>query len=200
MKSIVYFFTSSLLIILVSSCDKRSETSYSAKETTLNIDIPISAVNSDDSKSKLLVNKSEIPFEGTNDYQLSDVINSSSGIGIIRTITPVSGSVLSISKIKVGSVINSLHFKWGYKSDTDADYSMMEPIDLLALDHQLTEGVLKLSFDGIANSLLAEIKDANIMLRFEITGNCDIGLNGVANLEVPVIIESEILSPRFTLF
>ncbi len=200
MKSIIYLFTSSLLIILASSCNKNNESFYSATETKLSIEIPISVINSADSKSELLQQNKDIPFSGTIDYRLYDIINPLSGIRNIRSITAVDGSVFAISQIVDGSEINSLNFNWGYKSLNDADYFMMEPIDLLSVNHQFADGGFELSFDGIANVLLDEIKDSNIMLRFEITGNSNNDVNGTANLEVPVIIESEVISPRFTLF
>lgn len=198
MKPIVYFICS--VFIFLSSCTEKSEHVYNKVDANLKIDILISAIDSDASKSEAILPVREIPFSGTSDLRLSEIIKPARETRTIQSVTPAHGAILSISEIVDENEITSLQFNWGFKALNEMDYSMMESIDLLAMDHQITDGVFKFNFDEVADLLIDKINKADMMLRFNITGNSNSNLNGIANLEIPVVIETEVFSPRFELF
>jgi len=198
MKTPSYFFTA-LLIILFASCNESNEKSYHEVETKLDVVIPILSTSGDLKSESEQLNK-EIPFSGTNDYELRQMVNNSTQFLNIHRITPLDGSVLVISDMNEEHEINSLKFQWGYKSEMDGDYNMMESLDLLSLNHTSINGSLQFDFDEIGKQLISEINHPNVMLRFSITGECNQNFSSIANLQIPVIIESEVLTPRFELF
>lgn len=112
----------------------------------------------------------------------------------------IDGSVLTIPDIKEEYEISSLELRWGYKYEIEEDYLMMESIDLISLDYKISNGVLQFDLDEIAEQIVTEINNAGMMLRFSIAGECNNDLNGLATLQIPVIIESEVHTSHFELF
>lgn len=199
MKSTMYIITCSLFV-LFSACGKNSDTYFNKVETKLKVDIPVSGTISDDLNADMLVQDAGIPFSGTIDYQLSEIIDPSDKIMVIHSIKPVNGSTFSIRQIKNRDEISSLHFSWGYKAINDADYIMLESIDFLSSDYSIVDDVLEFNLNKITNLSINGINNSDIMIRFNIKGNCNKSLSDIANLEIPVIIETEFYSPRFELF
>lgn len=199
MKKINYLLMA-LFTTALFSCNINEEDYFQEIETVLEIPIPISSANSEELKSETDLLNDEIPFSGLNDFRLRDMTSTSGVTSKIHRINPVGGAILSISNVKEEYIISSLMLHWGYKISNVEDFTMMESIDLLSLNHTLVNEILQIELDGIANQLVAEIKDSEILLRFNITGNCNSNFNSIANYQIPVIIESEYNSTRFELF
>jgi|GEM_PF-4462941 len=196
MKTLTYFLTA-IILVLFSSCNEENDNSYYKFETKLDAVIPISPSNSQGFKSESAQLNQLIPFSGTNQYEIGDLVDHSNHI---HHITPLNGSVLIIPDVNEVSEISSLELQWGHKSEIDLYYTMMKSIDLTSLDYNLVDGTARFDLDEVAGQIIAEINNPRMMLRFSISGECNSSLNGVAKLQIPVFIESEIHDYRFELF
>ena len=197
MKTLTYFLTA-FILVLFSSCNEESDTSYYKIETTLDAVIPISSYNSEGFKSESGQLNKQIPFSGTNEFEMSNLVDP---FNHIHHIMPLDGSVLIIHNVNDAFEISSLEFHWGYKKDeTQINYKMMKSIDLTSLDYNLVNGSAQFDLDEFAEQIIAEINNPRMILRFSISGECNNSLSSVANLQIPVIIESEIHDFRFELF
>lgn len=199
MKTLTYFFIA-IVIVLFPSCNEQDENSYYKVETKLDAVIPISSFISSDIKSTSGHLKKEIPFSGTNDYNLRELADQSNQFSNIYSITPIDGSVLIIQTVREGFEISSLELHWGFKFGNQEDYNMMEPIDMTSLEYSLINGAVHFDLDEIAEQIIAEISNSKMMLRFSISGECNESLSGLANIQIPLIIESEVYTPRFEIF
>ena len=196
MKTITYFLIA-LVLVVFSSCNEKSDTSYYKVETKLDAVIPIFPSNSTVFKSESGQLDKLIPFSGTNDYEMSDLVDPSNHI---HRIEPLDGSVLIIPDVNEVFEISSLELNWGYKSETELNYTMMKSIDLTSLNYSLVNGSAQFDLDEITEQIIAEINDPGMILRFSISGECNNRVSGLAKLQIPVIIESEIHDFRFELF
>ena len=181
------------------SCD-RSENSSSTEESVIQVNIPISAKSSVDFKSNQELQNREITFSGTTEHQIIKGLESADGMRNIKSIIPEKGSILSISNVNADHEINSLYFEWGYKNIDETEYTDMIPVDLLAMNYTLNNGMFELNFDDVSHQLLGNSQDPNVTFRFTISGNCSKEMNGIAKLKIPVLVESETISTRFELF
>lgn len=200
MKFTTFLFIG-ILCISFSSCNKEIERSYTEFETLLNVDIPlISTSSSDDLKSVVGVSEHEFLFSGTNDYMFTDLMKASGGIKNIHNLKSLNGSVLSMPGIEEGHTISSLLLHWGYKTLGGVDFIMKEPIDLMSLNYALKNGIFEVNIDDAINQLIGEIENPDVTIKFSISGKSDFNLSSTANLHIPIIVESEITTPRFELF
>lgn len=199
MRNLTYFLAAIVLTALA-SCNKDSEKSFYEVETKLDAIIPIASTNLNALKSESGQLNKEIPFSGSNEYELRELVDNNNQFLNIHRISPMDGAVLIIQDMKEEVEIGSLELHWEYKTTMETDYERMESIDLWSLKHSLVNESLQFDLDEIAAQLIMEIKNSQAMLRFSITGECNRNFSSFANLQIPVIIESEVLTPRFELF
>jgi len=195
------FLLIGILFISLASCNKETEISYSEFETLLNVDIPLlSTTNSDDLKSGASISEHQFLFSGTYDYSFNEIKNSSGGITHVHGVKSLNGSVLSVPGIDDGNAINSLLLHWGYKTDISADFMMKEPVNLLSLNYTLENGTFQVNIDEAIIQLIDEIENPDVTIKFSISGTSYFNLSSTANLQIPLIVESEVNAPRFELF
>jgi hypothetical protein len=189
-----------IFLIPILSCQEKSERSLVETETNVIIDIPIIAESVGDEKSGLSILPIDYSFSGENSYSVSNIADSEKGILKIQKVKPVSGTVLSISGIKEANEIYSLRLEWGYKSSAGKDYIMFESIDLLSINNTLKDEIFSVNLDEAIVQLINSINSQESSIIVKITGNSNFNLNSIAKLEIPVIVVSETITPRFELF
>ena len=187
-------------IIVFSSCNDEAGVSLKTSEAAITIDIPISDVSKEEDKSVSLNSSRAYAFSGTSDYELQRLVNPSHGISNIYRITTLQGAVLTIPQIEDESSLQSLLFHWGYKIPSDVDFQMKGEVDLLSLDFTVNENTFVVYLDEAVKQIISEIEDDRSTIKFSISGNSGFSLKSTANLQIPLLIESEIYSPRFELF
>ncbi len=199
MKNNILLLTGMVLIPLL-SCQDKSERSFAEIETNVIIDIPIIAESFNDEKSGLNTREIDYSFSGENSYAVASMAESEKGIFNIQKVKPVAGTVLSISGIKENSEIYSLRLEWGYKSSAGNDYIMFDSIDLLSVKNTLKDEIFAVNLDEAIIQLINSINSQESSIIVKITGNSNFNLNSIAKLEIPVIVVSETITPRFELF
>ncbi len=199
MKNNVLLLTGIFLIPII-SCQDRNEMTSVETETNVIIDIPISAVSFNEEKSGLNTLEKEYIFSGENSYSVANMAESEKGISNIQKIKPVAGTVLTISGIKADDEIYSLKLEWGYKSSSENDYIMLDAIDLLSIEYTLKNEEFSVNLDEAITKLTNSLNSQESSIKVKITGNSNFNITSIATLEIPVIVVSETITPRFELF
>jgi len=190
-----------MFLISLYSCQEKTDSTIIETKTNLNIDIPIIAESVDNTKSETGTTEIDYFFSGSGSYSPSNLANSENEIYNVQNIKPESGSIFSFSGIKETDEIYSLKLEWGYKTSIDADYTMQEPVDLLSFEYMIKEGVFMVKMDEVLNKMFNGSNiDENYSFNVKVTGKSNFNLNGVATLEIPVLVLSEAVTAHFTLF
>ena len=199
MKNNILILTAIFLIPLF-SCEDRSERSFVEIETNVIIDIPIIAESFNDEKSVSITLDKGYSFSGENLYSVASIAESEKRILNIQKVKPVAGTVLSISGIKEDHEIYSLRLEWGYKPAAGSDFVMLDTIDLLSIKSTLKDEIFSVKLDEAVIKLIKSINSPDSSIKVKITGNSNFNINSIAKLQIPVIVVSETITPRFELF
>ena len=195
-----FLILTGIFLIPLFSCEDRSERSVDEIETKVIIDIPIIAESFNDEKSGLSNLEIDYTFSGENSYSVASMAESEKRILNIQKVKPVGGTVLSISGIKEDNEIYSLRLEWGYKPAAGSDFVMLDTIDLLSIKNTLKDEILSVNLDEAIIQLINTINSQESSIKVKITGSSNFNINSIAKLEIPVIVVSESITPRFELF
>jgi hypothetical protein len=77
---------------------------------------------------------------------------------------------------------------------------MFDSIDLLSVTNTLKDEIFAVNLDDAIIQLINSINSQESSIIVKITGNSNFNLNSIAKLEIPVIVVSETITPRFELF
>ena len=194
------FFWIGLFLILLFSCEERADTTIVEIESQLIADIPILSIISENSqlKSSSILNYS---FTGSCIFCLKhneDLKNCQNNILCVK---PDNGAVLSFAGIMEGNEINTLLLEWGYQNSLGNDYIMQDPIDLLSSVNMLKNGRFDINLDEVVFPLIDGLSDyPGCSFMVKLNGNSNFEITSNAELKIPIVVESQSFTPRFTLF
>ncbi len=190
MKNNVYLLIATFLITF-SACDKEIEESTVENKSSMEINIPLNALISDNSKSETSTFEIDYSFSGTNTYSSKQLHNA-------EHITPENGTLLTIPGIADGKEIYSLLLEWGYKSATDGNFIMQEQIDLLSYKYEIKDEMFEVNLDKALFNFINEINvKPESSFQIAISGKTNFYMNCIAKLDIPVTIESKVFPMRF---
>lgn len=183
-------------VILLSAlaCEDPETTYYT--ETELALDIPLTAHVNTLSQSVT----EQYNFNGIVIFCLgySDALKSCPG-NVVQ-ITPGSGSLLSFEALQSSQTIDQLQLDISYKTQSDATYQSIESIDLLQAGSFLNSETYSVNLDDVLASLISRLNEnPRYFISIEISGMANFNISSDALFSVPLLIESEYYSPRFTL-
>jgi hypothetical protein len=187
-----------LILIAFISCENKDESSVVERKTNLVINIPIVTA---DIKSGLNSLGNDYSFSGAGTFSPKNIDKTENENSNFQKIEPQDGSVLSIPGVNTGDEILILTMEWGYKSLADDNYNLQDPVDLLSFEYTIKNNVLVVDMDEALVHLIHKIANDNeSSIQIMITGKSSFDMNCIANLEIPVIVESQQITPRFELF
>jgi hypothetical protein len=100
-----------------------------------------------------------------------------------------------------GVKINSLLLEWGYQKELAGDYEMQNPINLLSTGNKLKNGSFDVNLDEVVLPLINGLSDyPGCSFIIQIKGNSNFKISTAANLKIPIIVETESFTPRYTVF
>jgi hypothetical protein len=170
-----------------------------SKETDFQIIVPFYTENLDELKSLNSGSEKVYNFSGEQVFAPNTISTGVEASGF-RKFKPLEGAILSLTGILNVEEIQSLSLEWGYET-TPGNFIAQNSIDLLSLNHSQENGNLKVN---MGNSLvqLIETMSLHYSANYKVTikGNSNLALSGIASLKMPVIVESESISPRFELW
>lgn len=120
--------------------------------------------------------------------------------GMVTQVRSTAGAMLLFEGLQNKEEINSLVLEWGYQIRGTMDVHMQAPIDLLHDGPPISKDLATLDLDQVLMPVIGNMDEQPQSIIFiKITGysNFDVMLD--AKLKIPLVVESELLTPRFTL-
>lgn len=190
------YLVAGAILILFFSCSDNIESSYLENESDLKIEIPIQTASIEVIKSEKSTSVADYSFSGEGIFSAAslDIFN-------YQKIKPGNKPLLKIPATIDGGEFSLLHLEWGYKTSGGSDYTMQSTIDLLTFEITRDEGLYKINLAEALDQLVYSL-DSNHTNSFKIkiTGISNFAITGNAELEIPVLMKTEVVSPRFELF
>lgn len=199
MKNKNYMRAGIFLITLV-ACQQQ-EATYFETETIVRIDLLVATAGDELEKSGTDLLDLDYVFSGEGNYQGVSVTKVNNKLYRIQEVKPHNSPLLSIAGISEEGSINSLQLEWGIQSPADAGYDMQAPIDLLLFNYRIEDGNFMVELDDALIQLVKSLNNNHdSSIKIIISGSSALNLHNSAHLEIPVIVESSTLGPRFELF
>jgi hypothetical protein len=116
-------------------------------------------------------------------------------------VTPGTGALLSFEGLGDYNEIESLTLEWGYTPAGSIDFHIQTPIELLAAGERLTHVHFAVDLDEILQPVIQQMNvNPRNLIYFHIKGVSNFNTSMSAALKVPVVVESDLSSPRFTVW
>ncbi|WP_297101319.1 hypothetical protein [uncultured Draconibacterium sp.] len=186
-------FLLGVLLLSLFACDD-ANTDYTT-ETKMIVDIPTESY---------LVSLSESTetyhFDGIGVFCLGYSDDIKDCPGDVVHINPGVGSTLSFEALQNNETIEELQLVISFKTQGDDDYQQIHSVDLLQAGKFLSGDTHSLELDDVLAPLINRLNEnPRYLISIEINGLANFDLSSDAQFEIPLIIESEYTSPRFTL-
>lgn len=136
-------------------------------------------------------------FSGYATFCLANKENAQSCPDNILQVLPGSGSVLLIPNID--GDVNSLQLVWSYSEQNSDEFMAQGAVDLLPMMTK-SEQNLQIDIDEVFVPIISKIDDdPHIYIKVMVLGDASFEINSIAEMEIPIIVEHEVLEVRFTL-
>jgi len=136
-------------------------------------------------------------FEGETTFCIANKDNSIYCPGNILHVTSGENATLTLPVFE--GELSMLSFEWGFGTLGSDDFEMQSPVPL-TLESMSGASAIVIDLDEVLLPLVNRMdSEPNTLLKIVITGNSNIRISSVAQMEIPLIVEHEVLTPRFTL-
>lgn len=190
LKNLILF---GVLLLPLFACDD-ANTDYTT-ETKLIVDIPTKSYLANLSESAETYH-----FDGIGIFCLSYSNELKKCPGNVVQIIPGVGSTISFEALQNNETIEELQLIISYKIQGDDNYQQIHSVDLLQAGKLLNSDTNTLELDDVLAPLINRLNEnPRYLISIEIKGLANFNLSSNAQFEIPLIIESEYNSPRFTL-
>lgn len=189
----------SLLLTFLISCEE-AETNFETNAELL-VEVPLDAWHQEGALvSKSNAASSMFMFRGSTSFCLASKDHLKNCPGTVLGVAPGSGSQLIFNGLEDGDEIQTLTIVWGYTPVGSLDFQMQNPVDLLVEGQSLTANEFNVNLDAFLQPIIQKM-DANprTLIFVSVYGYSNFEISVHADLKVPVVVESDIASPRFTL-
>ena len=192
MKIRKLFWIGVFLLPLI-ACNKPDDISETA--ATIVLEVPLTS-------SELNINlKSSYIFSGYATFCLGKSENVKNCPTNILSVKPGSAAMLTIPLPPDIINISHLMLSWGRTDENTNNFVMHEPVNIMTSQAEIKDEKLLLNLDNVLKPLINNVSLFPYgRYKMEITGNTEFNLASKAKIEVPLIIEHENLSVRFTVF
>ncbi|WP_163322138.1 hypothetical protein [Draconibacterium mangrovi] len=182
-----------VLLLPLFACDD-ANTDYTT-ETRLIVDIPTKSYLADLSESS-----GTYHFNGIGIFCLGYSDDLKECPGDVVQINPGVGSTLSFESLQNNETIEELQLVISYKPQGDGMYQQIHSVDLLQGGNILSSNTHSLVLDDVLAPLINRLNEnPRYLISIEINGLANFNLSSDAQFAIPLVIESEYNSPRFTL-
>ena len=186
-------FLIGVLFLSLPACHE-ADTDY-LTETTLIVDIPTKSYFAEGNQTPPTYR-----FNGIGVFCLGYSNEIKECPGDVVQINTGEGATISFDALQNNETIEELQLIISYKTQGDAVYQQIQSIDLLQDGSFLSSNTHTLVVDDVLAPLINQMNEnPRYYISVEIKGMANFNLSSDAQFIVPLIIESEYHSPRFTL-
>jgi len=194
-------FLIGLFLIPMLSCEKREDIDTVEIKTDLNVDIVVIAESNDTIPLKSRATDTGYLFNGTGIFCLAQNVELGKTSCEIKKVKPHNGSILTFSGITAGNEITSLLIKWDSKPKDSGEFDMQNKIDITSLVKDPKNGSYEIDMTIVLLPLINCIdSNPDCMYRIDVEGTSNFDISSTAKLKIPVVVETNAFSSRFTLF
>ncbi len=182
-----------VLLFPLLACED-ADTSY-LTEAKLVVDIPTTAYLTDFNESSNIYQ-----FNGIGGFCLGYSDDFKNCPGDIVQIISGTGSSVSFDALKGNETIEELQLAIFYKTQAGDNYQQLQSIDLLQEGSFLNHETNSVDIDDILSPLIARLNEnPRYFISIQLQGVANFNLLSSTKFSLPLVIESEFSSPRFTL-
>jgi len=187
-----------MLLIPLLACEDVEETLVT--ETELDVAISLDATMVENTFATKSSPIDQFTFEGISTFCLAKSDNVKKCPGNVTGVIPGQGAKLRFQEIDEYQQISSLMLEWGYSPAGTFDFQLQSPVQLLPPGEILNEGQISINIDDVLSPVIQKL-DSNpgMYILIKISGTSNFDINFDAELNIPVVVETELASPRFTL-
>ncbi|RIJ49081.1 hypothetical protein D1614_05805 [Maribellus luteus] len=187
-----------VLLLFTISCDE-AETNIET-DAELLVEVPLDAWQMEEALVAKSTAAETYMFRGNASFCLANKDNLVNCPGAVLGVAPGSGAQLIFNGLEGANEIQSLTIVWGYAAVGSLDVHMQEPVVLLAEGRSLTATEFSLDLDDFLQPVIQKM-DSNprTLIFISVYGYSNFEVTVHADLKVPVVVESDLSSPRFTL-
>lgn len=194
-------FLALLFLLPLFSCEKSDEINTTEIATDIVVDI---AVNSEPWESPLLKSyDGEIgySFLGTGIFCLAGNKDLGKTACEIQSVKPGSNCILNISGVTDDTKIFCLLLRWDSKPKDSEEFDMQKEIDITSLAGNPENGSFVIDLTSTIIPLV-NCFDTNpeCMYRIDVVGSSDSNISTIAKLKIPLIVEANVYTTRFSLY
>lgn len=190
-----------LLIIPLFSCEKRDETDTVEITTDLIVDIDVSSTIGDAPVLKSSVTEDGYTFSGSGIFCLAENKDLGKTVCQIKSVKPGTACILTFSGVTNETRIYSLLLKWDSKAKDSGEFEMDNEIDITELMKGQNNGSLEIDLTSVILPMVNCIdSNPDCMYRIDLHGISNFEISTTAKLVIPLVVETNFYSTRFTLF
>ncbi len=139
----------------------------------------------------------EYLFEGETTFCIANKDNSIYCPGNILHVT--SGENAKLTLPVFDGELSMVSFEWGFGTLGADEFEMQSPV-VLTSDNTSGASAIVIDLDEVLLPLINRMdSNPNTLLKIVVRGNSNIRISSVAQIKIPLIVEHEVLTPRFTL-
>lgn len=189
----------SVLLTFLISCEE-AETNLET-DAELIVEVPLKTSLAEDAfTSKSTSIPSMFMFRGNTSFCLANKDNLNNCPGTVLGVTPGDGSQLIFNGLEGENEIHSLTVVWGYASVGSIDVHMQDPVELLTGGQLLNASEFSLSLDEFLYPVIQKMNaNPRTLIFISVYGYSNFNVSVHADLKIPVVVESDVASPRFNL-
>jgi hypothetical protein len=176
-----------VFVLPLFACDDPDKTVENT--STLEFLIPIHSAEANANESH--------DFSGFATFSLTNKDNAQNSPSNILRVMQGNGSKLTLPAIS--GEIKSMQLVWGYAEIDSDNFEMQSSIELLSQGAAKSTQQMVISLDQALMPLIDKIdSNPNTYIKVMVTGNADSAISSMAKLEIPIVVEHEVLEVRFS--
>lgn len=190
-----------LFLSLLFSCDKSDEINTVEITTDIIVDISVISEKWDTPLLKSNAGENGYTFSGTGIFCLASNKDLGKTACEIQNVKPGTNCTLNISGVTNETKIFCLLLRWDSKPKDSGEFDMQKEIDITSLVKEPVNGNIEID---LINTLIPMVNcfDTNpeCMYRIDVVGSSNSNISSMAKLKIPLVVETNVYSTRFSLF
>lgn len=190
-----------LFFLPLFSCEKSDEINTMEITTDIVVDIAVSSEISESLLLKSYGGDIEYLFSGTGTFCLANNKDIGENACEILSVKPGTGCTLTFSGVTNETRIFSLLIRWDSKPKDSEEFEMQKVIDITSLVGNHENGSFEID---LSNTIIPLVNcfDTNpeCMYRIDVIGTSDTNISTMAKLKIPLVVETNVYSTRFSLY